>query len=135
MAGDTGGQNSYWSDSLQEKDVDENRHQVQRRAILLIGDPALTCHIQQLAIDDLSLFYRYSYGFCSSELTSIIPCTITPMVFFANLLVTDYMEVQRRATRLIGDPASTCHLHPLSHRRVVTSHSSTGIHTDSAPPI
>nr|CAH7759058.1 unnamed protein product [Callosobruchus chinensis] len=25
------------------------------------------------AIDDLSLFYRYSNGFCSSELTSLIP--------------------------------------------------------------
>nr|CAH7745738.1 unnamed protein product [Callosobruchus chinensis] len=27
--------------------------------------------------------------------------------------------VQRRATRLIGDPALTCHLQPLSHRRGV----------------
>nr|CAH7743566.1 unnamed protein product [Callosobruchus chinensis] len=27
--------------------------------------------------------------------------------------------VQRRAVRLIGDPASTCHLQPLSHRRPV----------------
>nr|CAH7726544.1 unnamed protein product [Callosobruchus chinensis] len=50
---------------------------VQRRAIRLIGDPALTCHLQPLshrrAVGDLSLFYRYSTGFCSSELTSIIP--------------------------------------------------------------
>nr|CAH7729075.1 unnamed protein product [Callosobruchus chinensis] len=50
---------------------------VQRRAILLIGDPALTCHLQPLshrrAVCDLSLFYRFSNGFCSSELTSIIP--------------------------------------------------------------
>nr|CAH7752624.1 unnamed protein product [Callosobruchus chinensis] len=49
----------------------------QRRAIRLIGDPALTCHLQPLsqrrAVGDLSLFYRYSNGFCSSELTSIIP--------------------------------------------------------------
>nr|CAH7748116.1 unnamed protein product [Callosobruchus chinensis] len=49
---------------------------VQRRAIRLIGDPALTCYLQPLshrrAVDDLSLFYRYSNGFCSSELTSII---------------------------------------------------------------
>nr|CAH7714768.1 unnamed protein product [Callosobruchus chinensis] len=48
---------------------------VQRRAIRLIGDPALTFHLQPLshrrAADDLSLFYRYSNGFCSSELTSI----------------------------------------------------------------
>nr|CAH7759950.1 unnamed protein product [Callosobruchus chinensis] len=27
----------------------------------------------QRAVSDLSLFYRYSNGFCSSELTSIIP--------------------------------------------------------------
>nr|CAH7713921.1 unnamed protein product [Callosobruchus chinensis] len=34
----------------------------------------------------------------------------------------------------IGDPALTCHLQPLSHRRAVgESHSSTGIQTDSAP--
>nr|CAH7723298.1 unnamed protein product [Callosobruchus chinensis] len=44
--------------------------------------------------------------------------------------------VQRRAIRLIGDPASPCHLQPLSHQRgvlLVTSHSSTGIQLDSAP--
>nr|CAH7745265.1 unnamed protein product [Callosobruchus chinensis] len=50
---------------------------VQRRAIRLIGDPALPCHRQPLshrrAVGDLSLFYRYSNGFCSFELTSIIP--------------------------------------------------------------
>nr|CAH7728482.1 unnamed protein product [Callosobruchus chinensis] len=50
---------------------------VQRRAIRLIDDPALTCHPQPLshrrAVGDLSLFYRYSNGFSSSELTSIIP--------------------------------------------------------------
>nr|CAH7758775.1 unnamed protein product [Callosobruchus chinensis] len=50
---------------------------VQRRAIRLIVDPALTCHLQPLshrrAVGDLSLFYPYSNGFCSSELTSIIP--------------------------------------------------------------
>nr|CAH7744603.1 unnamed protein product [Callosobruchus chinensis] len=41
------------------------------------GDPALTCHLQPLshrrAVGDLSLFYSYSNGFCSSELTPIIP--------------------------------------------------------------
>nr|CAH7739841.1 unnamed protein product [Callosobruchus chinensis] len=52
---------------------------VQRRSIRLIADPALTCHLQQpshrlrRAVGDLSLFYLYSNGFCSSELTSIIP--------------------------------------------------------------
>nr|CAH7717157.1 unnamed protein product [Callosobruchus chinensis] len=50
---------------------------VQRRAIQLIGDPVLTCHLQPLsrhrAVGDLSLFYLYSNGFCSSELTSIVP--------------------------------------------------------------
>nr|CAH7767435.1 unnamed protein product [Callosobruchus chinensis] len=50
---------------------------VQRRAIRLIGDPAVTCHLQPLshrcAVGDLSFFYRYSNGFCSSELTSLIP--------------------------------------------------------------
>nr|CAH7733242.1 unnamed protein product [Callosobruchus chinensis]CAH7760656.1 unnamed protein product [Callosobruchus chinensis] len=50
---------------------------VQRRAIRLIRDPALTCHLQPLshrrAVGDLSLYYRFSNGFCSSELTTIIP--------------------------------------------------------------
>nr|CAH7718513.1 unnamed protein product [Callosobruchus chinensis] len=50
---------------------------VQRRAIRLIGDPALTCRLQPLshrrAVGYLSLFYRYLIGFCFSELTSIIP--------------------------------------------------------------
>nr|CAH7712349.1 unnamed protein product [Callosobruchus chinensis] len=50
---------------------------VQRRAIRLIGDPALTCHLQPLyhqrAVGHLSLFWRYSSRFCSSELISIIP--------------------------------------------------------------
>nr|CAH7750631.1 unnamed protein product [Callosobruchus chinensis] len=50
---------------------------VQRRAIRLIGDPALTCHLQPLfyrrTLRDLSLFYRYLNEFCSSELTAIIP--------------------------------------------------------------
>nr|CAH7758625.1 unnamed protein product [Callosobruchus chinensis] len=40
---------------------------VQKRAIRLIGDPALTCHLQPLCrrrtVGDLSLFYRYSNGF------------------------------------------------------------------------
>nr|CAH7712636.1 unnamed protein product [Callosobruchus chinensis] len=43
--------------------------------------------------------------------------------------------VQRRAIRPIGDPALTCHLQLHSHRLLlVTSHSFTGIQTDSAPP-
>nr|CAH7725931.1 unnamed protein product [Callosobruchus chinensis] len=68
---------------------------VQRRAIRLIGDPALTCRLQPLShgrtVNDFLLLYRYSNGFCSSKLTS------------------------RRAIRLIRDPALTCHLQPLSH--------------------
>nr|CAH7735143.1 unnamed protein product [Callosobruchus chinensis] len=55
---------------------------VQRRTIRLIGDQALTCHLQPLsrrrAVGDLLPFYRYSNGFCSSELTSIIPLLSKP---------------------------------------------------------
>nr|CAH7735181.1 unnamed protein product [Callosobruchus chinensis] len=43
---------------------------VRRRAIRLIGSPALVCHLQPLlrrhAVGDLSLFYRYLNVFCSS---------------------------------------------------------------------
>nr|CAH7727180.1 unnamed protein product [Callosobruchus chinensis] len=55
---------------------------VQRRAIRLIGDPDLTFHLQPLsyrrAVGDFSPFYRYSNGFCSSKLTSIIPPLCKP---------------------------------------------------------
>nr|CAH7752442.1 unnamed protein product [Callosobruchus chinensis] len=55
---------------------------VQRRAITLIGDPASTCHLQPLSdrcvVGNISLFYRYSNGFCSSELTSIISLLSKP---------------------------------------------------------
>nr|CAH7741483.1 unnamed protein product [Callosobruchus chinensis] len=55
---------------------------VQRRAIRLIGDPALTCHPQPLshrrAFGDLSFSYRQSNRFCSSKLTSIIPPLFKP---------------------------------------------------------
>nr|CAH7758083.1 unnamed protein product [Callosobruchus chinensis] len=55
---------------------------VQRRAIRLIDDPTLTCdlqpHVQRRAVGDLSLFYRYSNGACSSELTFIIPPLTEP---------------------------------------------------------
>nr|CAH7718972.1 unnamed protein product [Callosobruchus chinensis] len=47
-----------------------------------MGDPALTYHPQPLShrrsIGNFSLFYRYSNGFCSSELTSIIPLLAKP---------------------------------------------------------
>nr|CAH7725634.1 unnamed protein product [Callosobruchus chinensis] len=43
---------------------------VQRRAIRLIGEPALACHLQPLshrgAVGDLPLFYRCSNGFSSA---------------------------------------------------------------------
>nr|CAH7731559.1 unnamed protein product [Callosobruchus chinensis] len=55
---------------------------VQKRSIQPIRDPALTCHLQPLshqrAVGDFSLFYRYSNGFFSSELTSIIPSLSKP---------------------------------------------------------
>nr|CAH7741662.1 unnamed protein product [Callosobruchus chinensis] len=55
---------------------------VKRRAIRLIGDPALTCHLQPLsrrrAVGYIALFYRYSNGLCSSKLTCIIPSLSKP---------------------------------------------------------
>ena len=50
---------------------------VQKRAIKLIGDPALTNSLDSLAyrrtISALSPCYRYYHGVCSVELKSIIP--------------------------------------------------------------
>nr|CAH7716096.1 unnamed protein product [Callosobruchus chinensis] len=64
---------------------------VQRRAIRLIGDPTSTCHLQPLshqrAVGYLSFFYRYSNGFCSSELTFIILPLSKPARFTRELLL------------------------------------------------
>ena len=50
---------------------------IQKRAIKLIGDPALTNSVDSLAhrrtISALSLYYRYYNVICSVELKSIIP--------------------------------------------------------------
>ena len=50
---------------------------IQKRAIKLIGDPALTNSLDSLAprrtVSALSLYYRYYHGVCSVELKSIIP--------------------------------------------------------------
>src|SRR3978361_186707 len=50
---------------------------VQRRAIRLISNPALTCSLQSLehrrTVADLSLFYRYYHGRCSAQLAAVIP--------------------------------------------------------------
>ena len=50
---------------------------IQRRAIRLLGDPALTDTLDSIAhrrsVSTLSLFYTYYHGFCSDEIKSIIP--------------------------------------------------------------
>ena len=50
---------------------------IQRRAIRLIGEPALTDTLDSLAhrrsVSALFLFYRYYHGSCSDEIKSIIP--------------------------------------------------------------
>ena len=50
---------------------------VQNRAIRLIGDPNITRRLAPLshrrAVADLSLFYRYFHGHCSSEISNIMP--------------------------------------------------------------
>ena len=55
---------------------------IQKRAIKLIGDPALADSLDSLAhrrtISALSLYYRYFHGVCSVELKSII----TPKTVF-----------------------------------------------------
>jgi hypothetical protein len=65
---------------------------IQRKAIRLIDDPALTSNLQSLghrrAVGSLSLFYRYYFGLCSSELQEIIP---RPII---------YRKTTRKATNL-----------------------------------
>nr|CAH7733830.1 unnamed protein product [Callosobruchus chinensis] len=54
------------------------------------------------------LTLRPSLEFCSHFWGAVAPTILS---------ILD--AVQRRAIRLIGDPALTCHLQPLSHRRAV----------------
>nr|CAH7755209.1 unnamed protein product [Callosobruchus chinensis] len=71
--------------------------------VILVGDPALTCHLQPLyyrrAVGDLSLFYRYSNGFCSSELTSIIPPLSKPARYTRETSSSHPMAVVLRTAR------------------------------------
>ncbi|KAG5884949.1 hypothetical protein JTB14_032816 [Gonioctena quinquepunctata] len=50
---------------------------VQKRAIRLVGDASLTnsltCLEHRRKVCDLSLFYRYFHGRCSSEISTIVP--------------------------------------------------------------
>ena len=63
---------------------------IQKRAIKLTGDPALTNSLDSLAhwrtISALSLYYRYYHGVCSVELKSIIPpkAVFTRNTLFSN---------------------------------------------------
>jgi len=79
---------------------------IQRRAIRLIDDPALTNKLLPLAhrraVSYLSLFYRYSHGPCSNEINSIIPPVVVP----------------NRQTRR----ASRSHLFTVSLKKSRTSH-------------
>nr|CAH7717529.1 unnamed protein product [Callosobruchus chinensis] len=92
---------------------------VQKRAIRLIGDPALTCHLQPLshrrAVGDLSPFYRCSNGFCSSELTSIIPplskpARCTPGTSSHPRVVVLHTSRTERNDRPYSEPGSIAHI-------------------------
>ena len=54
---------------------------IQRKAIRLVDDDTLTHNLQSLshrrAVGSLSLFYRYYFGLCSSELCKIVPNPLT----------------------------------------------------------
>nr|CAH7764711.1 unnamed protein product [Callosobruchus chinensis] len=105
---------------------------VQRRAIRLIVDPALTCHLQPFshrrrrAVDDLSLFYRYSNGFCSSELTYkvlISKLGITSFILSSSKALASALCSQIKPG-LVGEghllPLSMpfrCYWHQSNHRR------------------
>nr|CAH7752703.1 unnamed protein product [Callosobruchus chinensis] len=91
----------------------------------------------------LGYLFRARKYFSPSNLLTLYKAQISPSLEYCShiwgatapttLSILDV--VQRRAIRLIGDPALTCHLQPLSHRRaVVAAHFSTVIQTDSALP-
>nr|CAH7732243.1 unnamed protein product [Callosobruchus chinensis] len=91
----------------------------------------------------LGYLFRARKYFSPSNLLTLYKAQIRPSLEYCShiwgaaapttLSILD--TVQRRAIRLIGDPALTCHLQPLfTGVLLVTSHFSTVIQTDSAPP-
>nr|CAH7768530.1 unnamed protein product [Callosobruchus chinensis] len=90
------------------------------------------------------IWYVHRKYFSPSNLLTLYKAQIRPSLEYCSHIwraatsttLSILHAVQRRAIRLIGDPAITYHLYPLSHRHdvlLVTCHSSTGI-PDSAPP-
>nr|CAH7747865.1 unnamed protein product [Callosobruchus chinensis] len=80
----------------------------------------------------LGYLFRARKYFSASNLLKLYKAQIRPSLEYCShiwgaaapttLSILD--AVQRRAIRLIGDPALTCHLQPLSHRRAVGDRSS-----------
>nr|CAH7737978.1 unnamed protein product [Callosobruchus chinensis] len=94
--------------------------------------------IETAADKKLGYLFRARKYFSSSNLLTLYKSKIRPRLQYCShicgaaapttLSILD--AVKRRAIRLIGDPAFTCHLQPLSHRRgvlLVISHFSAGI--------
>nr|CAH7726015.1 unnamed protein product [Callosobruchus chinensis] len=83
----------------------------------------------------LGYLFRARNYFSPSNLLTLYKAQIRPRVEYcshiwgaaAPTILSILDAVQRRAIRLIGDLALTCHLQPLSHWRTV-------IQKDSAPP-
>nr|CAH7766273.1 unnamed protein product [Callosobruchus chinensis] len=91
----------------------------------------------------LGYLFRARKYFSPSNLLTLYKALIRPSLEYCShiwgaaapttLSILD--AVQRRAIRLIGDPASICHLQPLSHRQAVGDLSLFyRVQTDSAPP-
>nr|CAH7738049.1 unnamed protein product [Callosobruchus chinensis] len=92
----------------------------------------------------LGYLFRARKYFSPSNLLTLYKAQIRPSLEYcsyiwgaaAPTILSILDAVQRGAIRIVGDPASTCHLQPLSRRRgvlLVTFHFSTVIQTDSAP--
>nr|CAH7758935.1 unnamed protein product [Callosobruchus chinensis] len=100
--------------------------------------------LQQLLEKKLGYLFRARKYFSPSNLLSLYKAQISTSLEYCShicrllpllpcIIILD--AVQRRAVRLIGDPALTCHLQPLSHRRAVGDLSLFYfIQTDSASP-
>nr|CAH7768603.1 unnamed protein product [Callosobruchus chinensis] len=81
--------------------------------------------LQQLLEKKLGYLFRARKYFSSSKLHTLNKAQIRPSLEYCShvwgatapttLSILD--AVQRRSIRLISDPALTCHLQPLAHRR------------------
>nr|CAH7734552.1 unnamed protein product [Callosobruchus chinensis] len=101
---------------------------------MLVTSHSSTLLVTSHSSNNISLFYRYSNGACSSELSAIIPLPTDPTAFHPKALLPlpPCLYVMQSKERQFDLLATSSYF--LADVLLATSHYSTDIQTDSAPP-